>query len=234
MHKSETILGELKEVAPILITLNENVYTLPDGYLNGFLAALMVNISLQSLRAESTSTYQVPDGYFENFSVSIIEKLVQENHSCVEELAEIAPLLNSISKKEVYSVPEGFFNDVAIGIPSVKKMPGKLISLGIAPRLFSYAAAAVIAIVLVTGAVFYPANSHSLDLSKELNKVSDTELNNYLETAHAISFLEEPTNLSQEVPNIQENLKSLNDQELQQYLDENAVEDNLPQNKEGI
>ena len=235
MHKSETILGELKEMTPMLLTLNKNVYTIPDGYFNHFLAGLMDKIKLQPSWDKSNATYQVPEGYFDNFSASVIEKIQKEdNSSCYEELAQIAPLLNTINKKEVYSVPEGYFNDIEIVIPAVKKTLGKVISLGIARRMVSYAAAAVIAIVLVTGAVFFRTNSSSLDVSKELNKVSNAELNNYLDTAHSVSFLDEPTNLSQDVPNIQENLKLLNDQELQQYLDDNSLEDNLTQNKEGI
>ncbi len=237
MDNSETILSELQEIAPTLITLNKNVYTTPTGYFNNFANELLGCINADALLAEAKKTapvFQVPDNYFDTLAGSIIQKIKQQNNEYFVELEEVAPLLNTINKKNIYSLPQGYFEHLNIIIPAKKLSGAKVVFLSKTRRLISYAAAAVIAGVLVTGAIFYPGNSASFDVSKEVNKLSDAELNGYLESAHSISFMDDTMILNQESPSIQEHLKLVSDQELQQYLDENGSDEAAVQSKDGI
>ena len=66
--------------------------------------------------------YRVPDGYFDNLVGVIIKKIkAAEPANTRQELEEISPLLNSISKTNPYSVPQGYFSELSKsmeGIPA--------------------------------------------------------------------------------------------------------------------
>lgn len=225
MDNRDTILSELKEIAPTLLTLNKNVYTVPDGYFNKFADELNANIKTQEFLVsidKQAQVFQVPDDYFQKLPQSILSKIRLNETECYDELEEIAPSLNLISKENLYTVPEVYFNNLKFDVPSEKVSTGKIVFLRKTRRLISYAAAAIIAGVLVTGAFFYPDNNTSFDVSKEVNKLSDAELNSYLDTSHSVSFFDDTMLLNQETPNIQEHLQLISDLELQQYLEESG------------
>jgi hypothetical protein len=225
MDNRDKILSELNEIAPTLLTLNKNVYTIPEGYFNNFTVELNAIIKAEEFLSaldKPFQVFQVPDDYFQTLPESIISKIRLPQTECFEELKEIAPSLNLISKKNIYTVPEAYFNNLKLEAPFEKASTGKIVFLRKTRRLISYAAAALIAGVLVTGAFFYPGNNSSFDVSKEVNKLSDDELNNYLETSHSISFFDDTMIMNQETPNIQEHLQLISDWELQQYLEENG------------
>ena len=237
MNNRDTILSELEQIAPALLNLNKCVYTIPDGYFNNFAAELIAIINTEDFLSESkktVQTFQVPDTYFEDLPRAIMAKIRNKNSECYSELEEIASSLNFISNKDIYTVPKGYFDNLIPKVPSEKNSGAKIVFLRKTRRLISYAAAAVMAGVLVTGAYFYPSNKASFDVSKEVNKLTDDELNNYLDTSHSFSFFDDTMNINTEAPNIQENLQLISDQELQQYLEENGSEELQEKNKERI
>ena len=165
--------------------------------------------------------YNLPAGYFETLPQVILARMAQSVPVFHSELEEIAPLLNGVSRQNVYSVPSGYF-DRAIGIPEESKH-AKVISLTPLKRWMQYATAAVVAGILVTGAFFISSNDESeykkysrLDVPAELNKVSETELATYLASP-------DRTIVAGAGPgDIAANIRDVSDEELARYLKENA------------
>lgn len=115
--------------------------------------------------------YRVPEGYFETFSHQILAKVNKTTspgyniHNAGEEITAISPLLAGLKNKEAFSVPGGYFEQLA-GVVSAE-VTNKTHT--IAPvfnmdpgnrKWLRYAAAAI-----VTGAIgisaFFFINSHS-------------------------------------------------------------------------
>jgi len=135
-------------------------------------------------------------------------------------------LLNTVSRAEVYTVPVGYFAgmDLSFSAKNVKK-EGKVITLRIARKWMQYAAAAVMAGVLVTGAFLYTDTKNDLpDVSFELNKVSDIELVQYLDNPEHFVAAPAATSLASEAElvEVKNNIQKVSDEELNQYLRENA------------
>ncbi|HJV20256.1 MAG TPA: hypothetical protein VJ552_10300 [Sediminibacterium sp.] len=150
-----------------------------------------------------------------------------------EELDAIAPLLKSISRLPVQSVPEGYFEQFSVKIPAesapVVKMP-------MVRKWMGYASAALVAGILVTaGFIFTDKNVQPfnyeqysrIDVPVEMNKLTDDELQNYLVTATVLSGAgHTSSSVSEEInETITAETASLNqvsDEELEQFLNENA------------
>lgn len=221
MTQKDIIFEELKAIFPDLTTLNQsNIFIVPQGYFEGLAAAIIAKIRQESLliRARST-TFQVPENYFETLSDSVLSKINTDKKEFVDELEDIAPLLNTISKKNIYTVPENYFKNLEVN--KIKQSPAKIISFSFARRWVSYAAAAIIAVVLITGGFLYENKTNSFDVSKALNNFSDEDLHSYVDN-NALMFNAEGNVLDQNVPDIKQELKIISDDELQQYLIDNS------------
>jgi hypothetical protein len=141
------------------------------------------------------------------------------------ELDSIAPLLNTIAKRPVQSLPEGYFKDFQIA----QKQETAIVRMPRLRKWMSYAAAAMIAGILITaGFIFNNNNSKSfdyayyskIDVPAALNQVTDDELQNYLNTTALLSGTEQLT-IPEEVENIdQGNFQQISDDELNEYLKE--------------
>ena len=225
MKKKETILNELMEVAPMLATLeNQATYSFPSSYFNQLADTVLCRIQQEALLdAAKNNAYAVPENYFNTLPNTILQT-IKNVTALNDELVSIAPLLASINKTNVYSVPENYFASINILQAVTQKPTAKIISMGVVRKWVSYAAAAAMTGVLITGAFLYTSNKNSFDINKEVNKLSDEELQGYLSSnAHVITLNEENNNtfLNQEIPDLKENLYLLSDEELQQYLKEN-------------
>jgi oligoribonuclease (3'-5' exoribonuclease) len=182
------------------------------------------------------STRRLP-GYFEGLPAAILAH-VKNNAVTSEvqaELDEIAPLLNTISKQNIFTVPAGYFEkaDFVSAIQSTKKQ-GKLVNMRFARRWTQYAAAAVMAGVLVTGAFMFTDTKgtaeyekySNIDVSSELNKVSEDELVNYLDSDEHYASVPDialaEAGGAEETLDDAEPVQVLSDDELSQYLKDNA------------
>lgn len=218
MNNSETILSELKEVSPLIASIDkQSVFTVPDGYFLQLPQAVLSAIKLEMLLVNSLNIYSVPKNYFENFSASVLSQIKNEPNEVADELNEIAPFLNTISKQNPYSVPENYFENCSVK----KEKPAKIILFSKSRKWITYAAAAIMAGVLVTGVfVNQSVRSSSTDITNEVKKLSDEELNAYAKE-QSIGFSESVV-INEDV-NVPESLKILSDDELQKYLDDNNV-----------
>ncbi|HET9826490.1 MAG TPA: hypothetical protein VFP87_14220 [Chitinophagaceae bacterium] len=177
------IIQELNNLGSSLAHLSrENVYTVPLGYFDSFEQTLQNIVWISSL--PKACPYQVPTDYFDQLAEHVMKAI--RNHpdyqTSQEEISSISPLLGSLNRRPVYSVPEGYFANLQVGESEGHAMPN-VISLN-RRRWFRYAAAAVIvAVVALTGLMIYNGNSakHSdaagkaplANFEKEVKKIDD-------------------------------------------------------------
>ncbi len=165
-----------------------------------------------------------------------------------QELEEISPLLSKISRENIYALPENYFeqlNPLAAGDQYNKPAAGKVIALGSKTRKWlNYAAAACITMVLFGGGYFFisgnknePVNapvaaSPKTDIQKELEGLSDSEIEAYLKENVNMGVF---TNVGMDDEqhqniDIQTLIDNIPDEEIQQYLNE----DEPAKTEEGI
>jgi len=220
MEKTGFIKEELKANTPILASLQKlDVYTVPNGYFEHLATDIRVSINREiPFAASNSDIFQIPPGYFETFSDIVISKIGTKENETFAELEHIAPFLNSISKKNVYSIPYHYFENFTV--TDTKKSTAKLISFSNTRKWISYAAAAIIAGILVSGGFLYNYHDSPSYIIKEIKKVSDEELNSYVKD-HVVSLGDDVMEMRGDATHVQESLKLSSDAELEQYLNEN-------------
>lgn len=235
MEKRQEIVQELLEICPQIADLQPvNLYAVPEGYFEGLSAFVAEKIRIEAvLPHEMVHTYGVPDGYFDGLAGNILSKIKSGNHEIRAELDEVAPLLNTISKANVYAVPAAYFaeTDFTVAVKT-NKSETRIITMRRANRWMQYMAAAMMTGILVTGAFLFTDNktniegeqNERLDISSELNKLSADELVTYSNNPeHAIAAPATTMLASEaELVDIQKNIRQLSDEELNQYLKENS------------
>ncbi|MEO7531567.1 MAG: hypothetical protein ABIS69_09150 [Sediminibacterium sp.] len=237
MENKQEILQELQDISPLIAGIQAvNPFRVPEEYFAAFPGIVLEKVRIESLLVGGTAgTYAVPAGYFEGLSTSILGKIktaVFINNEVSAELEEVAALLNTISRQNVYTVPADYFTsvDFATAAKNVKK-EAKVVTLRIARKWMQYAAAAVMAGILVTGAFLYTDNNEDLgkitelpDVSSGLNKVSESDLVTYLDNPEHFVAAPAATSLAseEELVDVKNNIRRVSDEELNQYLKENA------------
>ena len=179
---------------------------------------------LQQLHAYKWERDIMLSDYFNTFADRVLRKINQQKVS--EELQEISPFLAKLSKENVYKIPQHYFNSLQ-SLEAVKvENKVKSISTRFVSKWISYAAAAVITGVLITGAYMYTNHKGNFDLTNEINKVSDEELQNYLSLsiAHPAAVANEETTSNINAPetlDVKQEMQFVSDEELQEYINEN-------------
>jgi hypothetical protein len=252
MTQKENILQELKELKSSLATVTpQNVYTVPVGYFDGLAAQVLSRIkALEAKNAVEELGYlssslsnisrqmpnAVPAGYFEGLAEKVMQ-LIRESsdylqkesfgQTAKEELETLSPLLSGLKKTMPYSVPQGYFENLA----EKRDKPAKLVSIT-KNKWFRYAAAAVVTGVIVLAGSVYLNFRNSVDpveqpyawVKKSLKKVDNADIDAFVKLAN-----EELNNQSvvATIPvkpdEIKELLKDVSDKEIQDFLDETTV-----------
>src|ERR1700754_1866063 len=128
MNAKNEISEELRLLSAVVNDISrETPYRVPAGYFDGFPALIL------SLTGEVTGTegpffatdehkpltFSVPEGYFEGFAQGLLDKIkagqtkVQVLDDPRQELAQLSPVLNSISRQLPYQTPQGFFEELS-------------------------------------------------------------------------------------------------------------------------
>ena len=223
-------MEELKQVLPILANAEKGLlYALPANYFEGLSVNIMNTIAAENLQ-KTVLPYSIPTGYFKNLSSNILYKINNEpiaESEVAKELQAVAPLLSSITKQNIYSVPQGYFSAID-ALKVIQKPLAKVVSFSATNLWLRYGVAACIIGVLVTGAfVFTDKNDRidyaaykKIDITNGIDNVSSDELINYLENVNSITNAHFATSFDVKVPEINDNIKSISDEELKQYLKE--------------
>lgn len=113
MENYHEIISELKLISPMLAdTVRKNTYSIPEGYFNQLPAIILERIAQEEsvLHLPKNQPFAVPEGFFNQFSDQVIGRIKQQENEVYQELEQIAPLLNKISKQNIYTVPQGYFS----------------------------------------------------------------------------------------------------------------------------
>ena len=244
MTLSNIIVNELKEIAPAVANIGyNNPYTVPMGYFENFSDAVMEVIHKNGIRSIN-NPYSVSADYFDGLATNILAKIksieAEGNNEVFEELENLAPLLNTISKENVLYLEENYFDDLNINATATTKelKAAKVISIGSnARKWFTYAAAASVLFILSITSFFY-VNHHmknvdrSLTIGQRLATLDDKEIINYLQN-DIDDFDVNSASSTEEDPNINHLLINASDEEIENYLDASSS-DNVEEPVKGI
>jgi len=124
MNAKNEILEELKLLSAVVNDISrETPYRVPAGYFDGF-PALMLSLTGEAAGAEGPFfatekdkplTFSVPEGYFEGFAQGVLDRIRAGDQITDprQELAQLSPLLNGISRILPYQTPEGYFEELS-------------------------------------------------------------------------------------------------------------------------
>ena len=234
---NQDIIQELSDLGSNLGNISKNIYSVPSGYFEGFseqiLDLIKANESLSSLPKEMP--FSVPAGYFDELDEKIMESIRRHSdyQTSKEELESISPLLSSLNKRPVYTVPKGYFENFKPGVEEKKET--KIVSIT-GRRWLGYAAAAVIAgIILMVGVMTFD-NSHKDSAGKTLAKFEKEvkKINDVKSTENLIDFMDAglnekelaSTNRSIKTDDVQVLLKDVSIDELKDFSEESKdIED---------
>ena len=244
MEKQNNFTDEIKVIAPSLSEVDKAMpYWISADHFEQLSNNILFAVKLDSVKNNSLP-YAVPTNYFENLSSAILSKTILEDKcnsiSVYDELVNIAPVLNTIGKQTIYSVPLGYFD--GINPLHTQHIQTKIITLFNSKKWLKYAIAACLTGILVTGTFMFNnkkggvdyAAYKKIDVPNSINKLSNDELINYLDNVNSITNANYATTLDYKLPEIQDHIQSISDEELNQYLQEANISLEQSDNKNGI
>ena len=224
MKEEEHTRQELNRISPLLAGIsNKMLNEIPGGYFNELSEKIISRLQEIPINISPANVpYELPEKYFDTLPQIIIEKIKAGNAiEEKDELMEIAPILSSISKRNVYSVEADYFEKSATNFfPKKEKDSAKIISL---PHWAQYLVAASVFTIISIGAVFYIQNdsahiSGGNTFTVELQSLPDSAISNYLESTPVYSIgINTPVNQQIDINSL---LYNISDQQIEQYLDE--------------
>jgi len=233
MEEKKKHTSELDAIAPLVNGIgNANPYTVPDDYFNSLTESILFHVQLSQLK-NITNSFSVPESYFENLANDVLVKIHNSGtaNEVQQELSEIAPLLNTIDKKNIFSLPHNYFEKHEIPVPRGKT--GKIISIaGNIRKWVTYAAAASVLFIIATTTYLY-VTIHNRSIEKhmpveqKIAELNEEEIINYLKDNDGImsGSLIPATN---EDPQILHMLQRVSDEEIENYLNEYGDQNEKP------
>lgn len=197
----------------------KNPYRIIDGYFDGIANGVFLRIASKKI------TNQLPEDYFETLSSQILNKIKSTKNEIVEELEEVAPFLNSFEKKNLYKIPSEYFNDLSINqtptqtkIISIKKPSIKWLK--------HIAAAVFLGILVTVGLQLYTKkDSVNPDIQAIVQSLPEAELLKGIdaEKTSLVSASEYAISPQQDLSNLENEIQSIPDEEIETYLKENSI-----------
>ena len=208
-------------------------YTVPVGYFDALSEMILERISIGL--PNKVNVFTVSEKYFKELPDAILQ--VVRHLEVDDELHEVAPFLQSIPKTNPYQTKASPLVDVqAIMNHQAEGDSGKVVTMpAVRKNLWMrYVAAAVMIGVLVIAAFIYNSNQTltsintdsyaRMDVSNEISKISEEELTNYLSSAEklVIATADRESLQIDELPDVNDHLDYMSDDELNQYLEEST------------
>jgi hypothetical protein len=195
MLERENILNELNAISPLVASVPRvNVYRVNENYFDGIREELQARIIASNFIAPQNN-FDVPADYFENLPGNILAKIkAQESNVVLTEMETLSPTIARIGNKNVYTVPQGYFEQLVMRATT----SAKIVKMN-TRSIFKYAAAAVVVGLIGFGTMKFIASTKSnietIALVKEANKILET--NSFDETLASVSDMDLEKYLSQ-------------------------------------
>lgn len=233
------IIQELNDLGSSLVNANlQNIYAIPEGYFEGFAAKVLSRIKAgDEITADISflpkeNPYRVPVGYFDGLEEKIMDAIRNhaDHQNSQEELETLSPLLSSLNKKPVYSVPEDYFANFEVAIGNQKS---KAKVIGITGRKWiRYAAAAVVTGIIVLAGFMIYNNNHKdaagrtiAKFEKDVKKIEDVK-----QTQNLIDIMDAGLN-EKELASVNKTIKTDDVQQLLQDVSVDELNDFNEQSK---
>jgi hypothetical protein len=241
----QRVKGEEATLSATLQQANNNPYQVPAGYFNN-LPAIILN-RVQSPATDDAKEEQdivspllgqigkkmpfsTPAGYFEELGANAIAgaQAIDFVHDALE---NGSPLTNGLKRMQVYQVPAGYFEQLPGQVLKAVRaqQPAKVVSMSFTRRVVRYAAAAVVAGLIITGGVLYlnsrtgitAGGNEVVVASTDLDSISDDNLENYLESQTPAPAEQALAANAEELTasDMKDLLADVSDEDLQQYLE---------------
>lgn len=238
MENRNTILNELKEISPVVAQVGLlNPYEVPQGYFENLASDILQRIKagkaetakeeleilsplLSGLSKENP--FSTPEGYFEDLTDNALSGARAIDFVNVE-LENLSPLMNSLKGKNVYEAPAGYFEQLPQQVlQRAKKQPAKTVSMNFTRRVVRYAAAAMVAGLIITATWLYMGRGgEKIDPAiVGIENVSDEALQDFIENQTvnpAETSVIASANTEMSADDLQEMLADVSDEELIKY-----------------
>lgn len=263
-EKILALVHSVNDGLPILEKVKQNPFNVPSGYFENLADSILEKVKaieigspkdeIQALspllgKLDNKNPYHVPAGYFDELPGNVTDgaKAIELVNEALENLS---PLMNSLKQKNVYEVPAGYFESLATEVlrKAKQQQPSRVISISFSRKIMRYAAAAVVAGVIVTAGWIYfkdpivspnpdgdvvtnPVKNEAKPIisDKEIKTISDEELLRFIETENNVTDETATTSSSTEeieATDMKDMLVDVTDEELQQYIEETTLENN--------
>jgi hypothetical protein len=257
MTPNSNILQELKELESSLVGLAaQNIYSVPDGYFEGLASQVLNRIKameatnaaeelgylspMLSNIANKKLPYTVPVGYFEGLEERLMQTVRDSNdylhkesfgQTATEELETLSPLLSGLKKEMPYSMPQGYFENLATDINvQVNKPETKVVSMG-SSKWFRYAAAAMVIGVIATLS-FMLLNKDKVTADKDsyawvkknIKKVSTEKIEEFIQLTDEDKSV---ASIDTKIEDVKELVKDVPENEIQSLLNDTELLDDV-------
>jgi hypothetical protein len=253
---ADNILQQVKasevQLSPALQQANNNPYQVPQGYFDHLPAAILDRVKATTADNASDELeilspllsqigkkmpFSTPAGFFDELGENAVAG-AQAIDFVNDELENLSPLMSSLRRMFVYEIPAGYFEQLPNQILQAAKaqQPAKVVSMRFTRQVLRYAAAAVVAGLIVTAGWLYlgnggvkkitPDNKATATVaSAELDSIPDDMLEKYLESAtptpaeNSIAATSTAANQELNATDMKDLLADVSDEDLQQYLE---------------
>jgi len=239
MKNEKHIPEELKEISPLLIEIDKaEVYSVPSFYFTNLSEEIVDRITEIKERAYffgSFTPYYIPENYFNNLPEIILQKVREpqkKSEDVFEEMENLAPLLNTISKNPLLSVPVNYFDNIRLPSAAPYQQKAKVIEIKRRSTFSRIAAAAVIIPFLAVGVYIITGRegirSNTSRVKSVVKNLSKAEIVNYLKKS---TSTENTSSASQKTSandnELKSSLRQISDKEIQQFLKETGESDEI-------
>jgi hypothetical protein len=231
-----------------LINKNTPFALPPADYFESFAEKMLSRIKTESINSvdeelailspvlskiKRVTPFSVPQGYFEELSDNVLQS-AKAIDFVNDGLENLSPLMKDLKNKNTYTTPLGYFENFSDSVLSkIKNEPKKarVISINSRKTWLKFAAAAVVVGIISTVSYFalnknnlQPANT---DPIAALSKISDDEMNNYLQNQYSPIYDSVITNTNSPLATVDlanddtdDLLSTIPDDELKQFVNE--------------
>jgi len=240
MKNNNIIFRELKDISPLIVQINQtNPYSVSSFYFDNLSTDILKKIKLSKkvlYDSKPVTPYSIPKGYFKNLPELLLQRIDSEQqyaNEVFEETESIAPILNTISKNQVYKTPDDFFERWKAPDITTQKQEAIVVPLRRSSKILRFSAASAAAILFFTVGIYtiskrYNEPSEVNTAKIKVKNLSKDEIVHYLKSHIPAQNVTSASKYTSKYQNtIKRSLKEVSDKEIQQFLKETGESDEI-------